>query len=378
MNISSTRCMNAVILLVIVCIFVILPSHPSFVHGKEYDFGKVQDKSGTSSGRSRQPSKAINITEDVEVLWETKAPYLLLELGSLKDQLLWVVSDKRNVHVTLGRGASFYPGNKTQKVPGMVINLNVHSLKHMPKTALVTVGYKQGNHVNTRIYTLRVSNGDQINISTFSNFEYQLIRPVGPYLYRQQFDVSVIWKTIIHKMHTKGKSLEKGKKFGGPEKGRLSSLEHLYGNRFATIDSEGNLIVFVPDKHGKRLPAGFGRGLTNFSSLTEQSRNRESTGEPLRLPPAYSSRKQLLSVIKNPPVKNSMDDWINNATSNSFIYLFDEKSLGFVGEIGPFSHPVFDVEVPPQNPNQLLWFRRKGNQKTVLEMVDLDKAFPNR
>ncbi len=354
-----------ILLLLIVLVGVTIAGEDALA--KTYDFGNFSD-------REIQDRRPPNLLHQRTVIWRGNINYLQFETGKLDGKLLLLSATSKHLRVHLGKENLRLLGNRTKlRVPGKILYLDSHSLPDRPKIAIATVTFLTGNRLKTNIYTLRFADGT-VQLSTFDQSNWRLVRPVNDRMMSQSFDLETLWKDEISLLKTTSSGYKKNRTAHLPGSSRLMTLRYLSHGQWVEIGSNGNLRLIENQSVHSKSNGNYGVTPFTLKPLRENWR-RAIISEPLRFPPVYLPNQRLVAVMANPPTHSGLRGFFQEDKKASFVQLFsvNQNQLKQQLTVGPFPKNILDLEVPGMNQNQLLLLRRTVEKTVVLEMLDFSE-----
>ena len=330
------------------------------------DFGKMD----VEKESSRNISKLLTETQQ---LWEGQTENLQIETGMLDGKLLVLTATNQRLRVNLGNELDLLEGEVSRRIPGKILLLDSHSLPNRSGRALVTVTFLTGDEFRTTVLVVSREAGE-INLQKFDSKPWKMIRPVGDRMFSQTFDPNKLWQNDISFLRTTRTGYVNDRETDLPEGIRLTSLARLSDERWVGTNGNGNLVLLEGGKILSTVEGDFGAPSHVLKPLNNSWR-RGDQGEPVRITPEVIEGEELLVVMENPPVQTGLQGFLSPGSDPSTLKFFSygDNELTERSMVGPFEGRVLDVEVPPANPNQLLWLRKLSEERVVLEMLDLSR-----
>jgi hypothetical protein len=351
--------------IVVLIALTISCTNPTVGHSQTFDFG---------TSANEEASRSVSeLKQEAETLWRGKAEYLQFETALLRNQLLFISATSTNLSLNLGTELDPLRTEFEKRMPGKILLIDAHSLPDRPRIAVLSVTYLTGDRFKTSVFVVRSEDG-RPKLREFEESNWRLIRPVGGWMMAQQYDPESLWQQPINYLTTKTSGYVTGESVPLPDSARLMSLLKLTDEQWVYINKSGDLILTDGKEILSTISGEFGATPTLLRPI-RNSWKRQNLSEPVRLSPEYIPSKEWLAVMENPSAPSGLLGWFSRRNEPSTIKLFSTEgsSIGLLDTIGPFPGDVFDVEVSPANPHQLLWLRRNLEGNVVLEMLDLNE-----
>jgi hypothetical protein len=335
------------------------------VQGQSFDFGELETK--------EEQNTATNLLKDKEVLWRGDVDVRQFETGFPNDQLVVFYTTGTNLHWKQGSSIDFSSPDHSEELPGKVLYLDWARLPERPGQSLITTTFMAQNQFKTRLY-LYEPNDQESTLTRIAQRNWELVRVVGSQLLSQEYDPSEIWGSPVFTLTIEDGSYQKDDPYPLPDDVRLMSLRKLSDDQLIHIGRHGNLELLDGKETVAQLDGQYGATPEILKPLRENWR-RTDRQEPIRLPPEVISDGDRLAVSFNPPQSSGLQGLLTGGGGSSSIEIIrlEDQSLVPESSIGSFENPVLDFEIPPANPNQLLWLRRSDSGTIVLEMVELNE-----
>lgn len=348
------------VLLLLLIVFLAVPSESP---GQSFDFSELKP--------DEEQKTVTNLLKDKEVLWRGDVDVRQFETGFFNDQLVVFYTTGSSLHWKENNSIDFRSPDQSEQLPGKILYLDLAELPERPGQAMVTVTYMAQNQFKTRLY-LYETDSKKTSLTRITERSWELVRAVGARLLSQEYDPSRIWKSSIFTLTIQEGQYRKDEPYPLPDGTRLMSLRKVPNNRHVQIGRDGTLELLDQKQTIDRLNGHYGATPEILKPLNENWR-RTDQQEPVRLPPEIGPSGERLAVSQNPPQATGLQGLLfgGQSTSSIEIIQLQDQSLVTESSIGSFKQPVLDLEIPPANPDQLLWIRRSGSGTILLEMVEL-------
>lgn len=329
------------------------------------DFGKMAEE--------KEREELSTLLTETRTLWQGEAEQLQFETGVLDDELLVLSATNRRLRFSVGNEFDPLEGDYSQRIPGKILFLDLHSLPNRPEIALSTVTFLTGQELKTNVFMIRLNEGEP-EVTSFHEATWKLLRPVGNRMMSQVFDPGELWQNEIHLLRTTQSGYSRDEPVSLPEGSRLMSVTRLDEQRRVSINGEGDLVLSRNDEVLSTVEGDFGATSHVLEPLRGNWR-RTDKQEPVRLAPEHVEGEELIVVMVNPPVRTGLQGFFSQGNSPSTIKFFSFRGNELTEQslLGPYEGRVLDLEVSPANPDQLLWTRRTPNGRVLLEMLDMSR-----
>ncbi len=336
----------------------------SSVHGQSFDFGELETK--------EEQKTVKNLLEDKEVLWRGDVDVRQFETGFFDDQLVIFYVTGTTLHWKQGRSLDFSSPDHSKELPGKVLYLDFAQLPERPGQSLITTTFMAQNQFKTRLFLYEPSD-QEFSLTKISERNWELVRVVGSQLLSQEYDPSRIWRSKIQNLVIEDGQYQRGDPYTTSDEVRLMSLRKLPNDQLLHIDRKGNLELLDGKERITQLDGQYGATPEILKPLNENWR-RTDQQEPVRLPPQVVPSGKRLAVSVNPSQSSGLQGLLFGGDKSSSIEIIrlEDQSLVVETTIGSLDGPVLDYEIPPANPDQLLWLRR-SDSGTLLEMVEINE-----
>jgi hypothetical protein len=346
------------------CLFLFLVfSIPFKLPAQSFDFGKLDN--------AEKQESVTDLLEEKEVLWKGNVDVRQFETGFLNDRLVVFYTTGNSLHLRKGNSLDFADPDRSEDLPGKVLYLDYADLPSRKGQSLVTVTFMSQNQFKTQLYLFKYTD-DEMSLQKIAERPWELVRVVNQQLLGQNYDPSRIWEPTIHTLTIQEESYAEGETYQLPSEARLMSLRSLEADTHVFIDGGGNLNLTNGGRILNQQKGQYGATPELLKPMNENWRRTDKM-EPVRLPPEVGPSGDRLAVTVNPPKPSGLQGLFFGGNASSSVEIIRLENQSFISEssVGPFNNPVLDLEIPPANPDQLLWIRRTEANNLVLEMIEL-------